>query len=109
MSLFYSHLVEFDEVIVSLSDLKLSESQKNHLSQLYDSQLHLSVLDLVLSQLSKEDAQDFLDKLKKNAQDKKLLDFLSNKVEDIEDQIKLAGIKLRTELMQDIKKARNNG
>lgn len=106
MRYFYSHLIEIESVLVKLDRLDLKQDHKKHLAALVDSHLHHTVLDVILSQLDVEDKVIFLQKLKDDPQDPKLLEFLNQKVDKIEDKIKAAAKKLSDELHKDIKKSR---
>ncbi len=108
MKHFYSHLVEIESVTVKLDELDLTEEQKIHLAALVDSTIHHTVFELILSKLSDEDKKAFLARLKDNPDDEKLMEFLSSKVENIEEEIKKTVNKLKDELHEDIKEAKNS-
>lgn len=109
MSYFYSHIIEIESILVKLDEMDLSDSQKKHLSALIDSTIHQTVLDLILSKLSSADKKSFVEKLEEDQGDKKLMDFLSVKIENIEDEIKTAVKELKTELHEDIKESKKHG
>ncbi len=109
MSYFYSHLVEIESVVIKLAELDLTDDQKKHLASLVDSTIHHTVLDLVLSKLSEEDKKIFLKKLGDDPQDKQLLEFLGEKIEGVEDEIKQVVKELKKELHEDLKEAKKHG
>lgn len=109
MQYFYSHLIEIESIIVKMDELDLSDDQKKHLAYLLDSTIHQTVLDLILSKLPEEDRIVLMEKMKENSQDKKILEFLSEKVENIEDEIRGVVEKLKEELYEDIKQAKGGG
>lgn len=105
MKYFYSHLIEIESIVVKLDELKLSDTQKVHLTSLLDSTIHQVVLDIILSKLSDEDKKIFVEKMMGDPTDHKLMDFLSTKVENIEEEISQAVENLKEELHQDLQEA----
>lgn len=104
-TVFYSHLIEMESIIVELDKLDLSMEQKVHLSNLIDSSLHHTVLDAVFSELTPTDKKVFLNHLKEDDHSK-IWQFLDEKVDKIEDKIKKVAEDLKVELHQDLKKAK---
>lgn len=102
---FYSHLVEVESIIVELDKLDLSPDEKAHLAALVDSNLHHTVLDAVLSELSQDDKKVFLEHLNNQNHDK-IWNHLNSKVDNIEEKIKDAAESVKKELHEDIKKAK---
>lgn len=99
---FYSHLVETDSLVVLINELDATEDEKAHLVALVDSQLHHTVLDAVLSELSEEDKKIFLKHLLEEDHDK-VWRHLNDKVDTIEEKIKKAADDLKKDLHEDIK------
>ena len=89
-----------------MDSLDLSEEEREHLSNLIDSSLHHVILDQILSNLSDEDKKVFLKKFSDNPNDDKLLEFLNQKVENIEDKIKNVSDELVTKMHSDVKQSR---
>ncbi len=106
MRYFFSHLIEFDSIIIELDKLRLSSEQKQHLANLIDSSLYHTVLDAVLSELPPSDKRVFLNHLKENDHSK-IWQFLNGKIDNIEEKIKKTADDLKLELHKDIKKAKN--
>lgn len=102
---FYSHLIDMEEVIVELSSLKLSESEKKHLSSLIDSSLHQTILELCLSKLSDEDKRIFINHLTDDEHDK-AWDLLNSKVDKIAEQIKQAAQSFKADIKRDIREVK---
>lgn len=107
--LFYSHLIEIESLTLSLEEMDLDEEEKKHLAELLDSTIQHTILDLVLSKLSEKDKEIFVEKLRQNPHDQELMKFLTDKVENIEDEIKQAVKDLKEELHEDIQEAKRNG
>lgn len=106
---FYSKLVEVDSLIIALDELDLSQEEKLHLASLLDSTIHHTILDVILSKLGPEDKKTFLERFNSDPENEELLDFLKDKVEDIDDEITKAAKQLKEELHEDIKEARHGG
>lgn len=105
MKYWYSHLVEIESIIVELDQLDLSAKEKLHLAEMVDSSLHHSILNAVLSMLSKEDKIKFVSHLSANDHDQ-IWQFLNEKVDNIEGKIKKAAEDLKKELTKDLKEAK---
>ncbi|HXS15437.1 MAG TPA: hypothetical protein VN711_04870 [Candidatus Saccharimonadales bacterium] len=101
MKYFYSHLIETDSLVVALSELGLSEEEKAHLLGIIESSLHHAILDAILSELSEKDKALFLEQLSKD-DNEKIWEFLSSKIDGIEDKIKKTAKILKEELHKDI-------
>ena len=71
-----------------------------------DTQIHHTVMDIILSKLSPEDKQLFLEQLAKRPHDKQLMKFVSARVDGIEDEIRQAVRELKKELHADIEEAK---
>lgn len=105
MRYWYSHLVEVESISIELEQLNLSKQEKLHLAELVDSSLHQTILNAVLSHLSKEDKIKFISHLQTNSHDQ-IWQFLNEKVDDIEIKIKKAADDLKKELTKDLKEAK---
>lgn len=109
MGYFYSHLIKMESLIQKLDQLDLEDDHKIHLGHLIDSHIHHAILDLILSELSDADKIIFIEKLKENPEDPKIIEFLNGKIDRIEDKIQLATQQLKEELHKDIKEAKRHG
>lgn len=105
MSIFYSHLIKIDSIILELDKMDLSEEEKLHLAKLVDSTLHHTILDALLSELSESDKRIFTQHLNSGNHDK-IWKFLNDKIEGVEEKIKKTAEDLKKELHQDLRKAR---
>jgi len=104
---FYSHLVETDSLVVLINELDATDEEKSHLIALVDSQLHHTILDAILSELSEEDKKSFLKHLMHEDHDQ-IWNHLNTKVDNIEEKIKKAAEDLKKELHEDIKEAKGS-
>ncbi len=101
--MFYSELVKIESVIVLLDEMKLKDDHKKHLSKLVDSTVHHTIMDLILSKLSKLDQAEFIKIYNQDPRSKELLKFLNSKVSGIDKEIEEVAKKLKVELHEDIK------
>lgn len=106
MRQFYTHLVEIESIMVELEKMALSADEKLHLAHLVDSSLHNTILDVILSQLHEEDKKRFIKHLNEGSHDK-IWQFLNDRVDNIEEEIKKAAEDLKKQLHEDLKKAKN--
>jgi len=106
---FYSKYIEVESLVIALNELDLSEEEKMHLSALVDSTIHHTILDVILSKLNPDDKKIFLERFNNDPENEELMDFLKDKVEDIDDEIKKAAKQLKEELHEDMKEAKKHG
>lgn len=105
MKQFYTHLIEYESLIIELDKMDLSSEEKHHLASLIDSSLHHEILAAVLSELNNDDKITFLNHLKDDDH-LKIWQFLKKRVDKIEEKIKNAAEDLKRKLYQDIKEAK---
>lgn len=105
---FYNHLVETSILSLELGDMDLAKEERLHLTTLIEANLHTTIVDLILSELSDEDKKIFLMHLSVNDHDK-IWKHLKGKIADIEEKIKKIAEDLKKELHQDIKEVRLAG
>ena len=86
---FYAHLVNIEEVLVELDSLELSIDERHHLGQLMDSNLHHTILDAILAELSDEDKETLLRLINSDKHDK-IWEHLNTKVIGVEEKIQKA-------------------
>lgn len=91
---------------IELHKIELSEDEKHHLVLLMDSNIHQTVLNVVLSELQGNDKKIFLRHLSSGNHDK-VWAHLKEKIEDVENKIKKAADELIKELHEDIKKVKS--
>lgn len=106
MKFFYTKYIEIENLITELHGLDLSDKEREHLALLVDSSLHHVILDEILSSLKEEDKKLFLNLFKEDPSSEKLIEFLKEKVEGIEEKIKKASEDLIKEMHKDVKKAK---
>lgn len=105
MKRFYSHLIEIESLVVELESIDLADHEKHELAQLVDSNIHNVVMDAILSKLPESDKRKFAEIA--NLEDhKKIWDFLKDRSDDIEDEIKKAAREMKKKMEEDIKEAK---
>lgn len=102
---FYSHIVETATLSLTLGDMELSQDERLELLSLAHDNLHHTILDTVLSELSEDDKKLFLQHLAVDNHDK-IWELLKSKIENIEEKIKKVAEDVKKELHQDIQDAK---
>jgi 5,10-methenyltetrahydromethanopterin hydrogenase len=102
---FYSHVVETASISLALAEMDMSNSERKHLIDLVEANLHHAILDAVLSELSEKDKQEFVE-LYAEGNDEKIWKLLDSRVENIEDKIKKTAKDVKKELHKDIEESK---
>lgn len=103
---FYSHIVETSSLSLALADIDLSHEERLHLLQLTEENLHHTILDAVLSELSEADKKLFLQHVATDNHDN-VWKLLHAKIENIEEKIQKVAHDLKNELHKDIEEAKS--
>lgn len=98
---FYSHIVETSTLSLALGELDLSHEQRLELIELTERNLHHTIMDAILSELSEEDKKKFLHHVATDSHDK-VWELLNKKVDRVEEKIKSAAEELKKDLHKDI-------
>ena len=101
---FYSHIVETSSISLALAEMDLTPDERKHLIELASGNLHNAILDVVLSELSDKDKEQFLELLANDENDK-IWKLLIDRVDHIEDKIRQAAEDLKKELHKDIEES----
>lgn len=104
---FYSHVADTESLKTSLSELGLPLDEIDHLVELADDNLHHTVLDAILSELSEEDKRLFLSHLAEERHDR-VWEMLHVKIENIEEKIQNAAETIKKELHKDIEEIKGS-
>lgn len=100
---FYSEIVTLDSVVADLDGLDLTVEEKKELKEIAHDHLHETILDAILSELSEKDKKIFLANTLYDTNEM-VWKHLNKKVDNIEEKIKNAADKLKSELRDDVKK-----
>ncbi len=103
--MFYSELIQIESVIIAMDELDLKDEHKSHLSKLVDSTVHHTIMELILSKLSKSDQVEFVKLYNQDPHNREIIKFLNSKVAGIDQEIKQAAVKLKNELHEDIRES----
>lgn len=109
MPYFYTKYIVIESLIEELHSMDLSDEERHHLTSLVDSSLHHAILDEILSSLSKEDKKIFLNKINQDPESEKIMEFLNEKIENIEEKIRRVSDELVKEMHSDVKEAKRVG
>lgn len=98
---FYSHIVETDTLIFELNKLDLSQSEKYHLIELIDSNLHHAILEEILTHLDDEEKIIFLEHIAEGKYND-IWQLLEKRIDGVESKIEMIAEEVRKELQEDI-------
>lgn len=106
MKIWYQKIITIEPLLQDLNEVDLSDEERAHLSELLDSSLHHAILDEILSNLSESDKKLFLKMLHTDPDNGELIEFLNNKIDNIEDRVKKVADDLITEMHQEVREAK---
>ncbi len=104
---FYSNIIDISSITIEIADMEMTPEERRHLISLAESNMHHTILDTILSELSDEDKKEFL----KHVRDDKhehIWKLLKEKVNGIEEKITNAAHDLKTELHKDIEETKKS-
>jgi len=102
---FYHHLLETSDISIEIAQLDLTPEERIHLISLVEANIHSSVVDVTLSNLSEEDKKIFLQNLA-GEDHEKTWNHLKSKSEDIEEKLRKVISETQKELLKDIKEVK---
>lgn len=105
MKHFYSHIVDWQQVVIRMNELEIDEHDREGLSNLLEETLHSHIIAAVLDELDEKDRENFV-KLIRDGDDNKIWEFLDKRVLNIEEKIKKTADDLEEKIHQDIKEAK---
>lgn len=104
---FYSHLIEIHEIYLSISEMDLSDDERGHLMSLTEANIHATVINIILPELSSDDKKVFLKNLLAN--DHELTwKHLHSRVKNAHEKISQSLQSLKKELLKDIEEAKKS-
>lgn len=110
MKVFYSHLIIMDDIVSSLDEYRIDETERQELLALAEQILHHHTLNVVLNHLPKDKHQTFLEKAEQDPESPQLLEFLKSEIKiDIEAAIAAQAKKIKQEILQEIKRSKRSG
>lgn len=102
---FYDDIIEIESVFIALDELDMKPHEKEELSTLVESQVHHTILDLILSHLSARDKQKFME-LHAHKKHDAVWELLNDRIDNVEDKIAKTVEDLKKKLHSDIKAAK---
>jgi hypothetical protein len=102
---FYSHLVQINDIVLDLGELNMTQEERLHLLSLIEANVHNTVIDTVLTELSIPQKKIFLSNLLENNHDKTWKHIWENSNE-IEQKITKSVENLLSEIRKDIKRTK---
>ncbi len=106
MKVWYQKIITIEPILKELNEMDLSEEERAHLSELLDSSLHHAILDEILSNLNEEDKKLFLKMLHTDSDNEKLVEFLNEKIDHIDDRVKKVADDLVKEMHSEVREAK---
>lgn len=102
--LFWDHLIAIEEIEMKIDEHGLVKEEKFKLLQIVRQTFDAKILEGVLSNLPTEKHKHFLDKFHQAPHHPKLLEFLKEEVEDIEEKISQLAKNLKKEILEELAK-----
>src|SRR3989338_410776 len=101
MKLFYDHLIiDLEDVYAEIEHLEIDGKTRRRLIHIVDDTTHHTILDTILSHLSQDKHESFLDRFHRAPHDPEHLTFLKVEVADIEEKIKSTVQKVKKQLLR---------
>ena len=102
MSILVKHFIKEPKIFIEINKLKVEESEKVKLTEMVTLLYHQKLLNKVLEYLEEKDKQVFLELLIVGTGEN-YLEFLHQKITNLEEVVKEAIIVIEQQLMEDIK------
>lgn len=99
---FYSHILKIEPVHEKLNILNLSESEKRELLDLLHSHIHITVVDIILSELDEGKKKEFLHLVAIKEDHSAAWDFVITNIEKGDDKVKKAIDDIIEEFVADL-------
>lgn len=99
---FWDQLVEIEEIKIKIKEYGLREEEENELLDLTYQTFDLRVMETVLSHLPQEKHQRFLDTFSRKPHHPRLMAFLKEEIENIEEKIKKLARQVKKEILTQL-------
>ncbi len=104
---FYSHIINLDSLIFAIGEMDISQEEKDKLEQLAHEQLHSTIIDVILNELTERDKKIFLANLNYESQEI-IWKHLNQKADKIGEKITQAAVDLKKVLHHEISETLKN-
>lgn len=102
--IFYDHLIDYSDIELHLTILKLKPKKRNKFRQIIDSIFHAGLLEFILQKLHPRHHRTFLSRLEYAPYDPKLLEYLKKHIDDqIETQLTTELHRIKQLILRDLK------
>jgi Mg/Co/Ni transporter MgtE len=102
---FYENIIQINDITLDLAGIELTKEERLHLLALVEANVHSTVINTVLSQLSADDKKIFLKNLIEDDHNQ-IWTHLNQNTEDLEEKILKSVDGLIKEMREDINKAK---
>lgn len=99
---FYQHILTIDPVHEKLSTLEINDDDKNKLIEILHSHIHVTVVDVILSELNEGKKKEFLHLIALSEDNGGAWDFVLAHIEKGEDKVKKAIDTIVTDFINDL-------
>ena len=104
MRLFYDHLIiDLEDVYAEIEHLEIDGKTRRKLIHIVDATTHHTILDTILSHLSQDKHESFLDRFHRAPHDPEHLTFLKEHIADIEEKIRATAGKIKKNLLREFR------
>ena len=102
MSILVKHFVTNPRVLIDIEELSLQQEEKNKLTEIATLIYHQKLMNKFLDKLAEEDKKIFIEKVLANPKEDSL-NFLHEKIENIEKVVEEAVFEIEEKLLEDIR------
>lgn len=102
---FYSHIIQINDITLDLAGIELTPEERLHLLALVEANVHSTIINTVLSQLSADDKKIFLKNLVEDDHNQ-IWTHLNQNTKDLEEKMLDSVNSLIKEMREDINKAK---
>lgn len=99
---FYHQLVNVQKIYIEVKNARLSVTEEKEIWDLIEHTIHTRAIDAVLEKLPLEKHEEFLEKFSQQPDDSKLLDYLRQEADDIDNHLRKTFAKLEKEILEDL-------
>lgn len=99
---FYSHILTINPVHDKLSELDIQEAEKEELIEILHSHIHVTVIDIILSELDEGKKKEFLHLVGVKEDNEGAWDFVLAHIEEGEDKVRKAIDQIVSDFIADL-------
>ncbi len=103
-SKFYSHILKIEPINSKFGEYEISDSQRDELLDILHTHVHITVIDVILSELDDDKKKEFLHLIALKEDHSAAWDFVITNIEKGEDKVKEAIDSIVKEFVSDLEK-----